>query len=71
MKAIFITFVRGLMNGTPPRFQSYLKSLTILLGLMISVNLIAEDEVYKTAKFGTAATSGGPSDYTSTWTSTT
>ncbi len=39
MKAKFITFVRGLMNGTPPRFQSYLKSLTLLLAMVVSVNV--------------------------------
>ena len=40
MKAKFITFVRGLKNGTPPRFQSYLKSLTLLLVMLMSVNML-------------------------------
>lgn len=39
MKAKLITFVRGLRNGTPPRFQSYLKSLTLLLVMVIGVNV--------------------------------
>ena len=42
MKANLLSFVRGLKKGTPPRFQSYLKSLTILLGLMLSVNVWGE-----------------------------
>ena len=43
MKAKIFTFVRGLKNGTPPRFQSYLKSLTLILTLLLSVNVWGED----------------------------
>lgn len=39
MKAKVFNFVRGLRNGTPPRFQSYLKSLTLLLTMLLSVNV--------------------------------
>lgn len=39
MKAKVFNFVRGLSNGTPPRFQSYLKSLTLILTLLLSVNV--------------------------------
>ncbi len=70
MKAKLITFVRGLSNGTPPRFQSYLKSLTLLLTMLLSVNVWG-DEVYKTSKFGSAADSGTSNNYTSTFTTTT
>ena len=38
MKAKLFTFVRGLKNGTPPRFQSYFKALTLFLGLVLSMN---------------------------------
>ncbi len=39
MKAKVLNFVRGLRNGTPPRFQSYLKSLTLIFTLLLSVNV--------------------------------
>lgn len=42
MKAKVLNFVRGLRNGTPPRFQSYLKSLTLLLTMLLSVNVWGE-----------------------------
>ena len=43
MKAKVFNFVRGLRNGTPPRFQSYLKSLTLLLTMLLSVNVWGTD----------------------------
>lgn len=58
MKAKFITFVRGLKNGTPPRFQSYLKSLTLLLVVVMSVNMWGAE---KTIKFTPDATTTGSS----------
>ncbi|MCQ2313231.1 MAG: InlB B-repeat-containing protein [Paludibacteraceae bacterium] len=57
MKAKFITFVRGLKNGTPPRFQSYLKSLTLLLVMLMSVNMWGAALKTSDLNFGTPAVS--------------
>lgn len=45
MKAKLLTFVRGLKIGTPPRFQSYLKSLALLFALMLGVGNVWGDPI--------------------------
>jgi len=71
MKAKLLTFVRGLQTGTPPRFQSYLKSLTLLLVMIVGVGNVwgGTDPVMATLKITKSITSDGnlTDDKSGTW----